>query len=259
MDQEETKRVYPGAPEDKRDNDANQGGKRVNRSIFALAAVSALLLICSLSYFVFNPGALGQIPGFQDALQTTADFANDGDAASDDANAPDGNSASDDSSNEGDADNRDDASGNSSASGASDSSSKDLDEGGASSGSVSSGGAQDGSSSDGSQQSQAPQTITVRVIVDSSSVGGGVSADTTVTFPDAATPYDALCATGLSVNASSSGFGVYVSAIGGLAEFDHGGESGWKYMVNGSYPGQSSSSYLLSDGDVVTWIYATAL
>ena len=82
-----------------------------------------------------------------------------------------------------------------------------------------------------------------------------MSASSTLVFEKGATAYDALCGLGLSVNASNTAYGVYVSAIGGLAEKEHGGSSGWKYSVNGAYPGKSSSAYVLSDGDVVVWQY----
>ena len=98
-------------------------------------------------------------------------------------------------------------------------------------------------------------TITVTVGVSSSAVGNPVSGGTTVTFEEGATAYDALMACGLSVNASSSQFGVYVSAIGGLAEKEHGGSSGWKYAVNGVDPSTACSNYILHDGDQVQWRY----
>lgn len=99
--------------------------------------------------------------------------------------------------------------------------------------------------------------ITVRVVVDASADGGGVLADAALTFDKGATAYDALMGTGLSVNARDTVYGVYVAAIGGYAEFDQGGESGWKYAVNGSYPGSSAGSFTLSDGDVLRWVYVT--
>ncbi len=119
---------------------------------------------------------------------------------------------------------------------------------------------------DGAQQSPATSgpssepprsvsTITVTVGVSSSAVGNPVSGGTTVTFEEGATAYDALMACGLSVNASSSQFGVYVSAIGGLAEKEHGGSSGWKYAVNGVDPSTACSNYILHDGDQVQWRY----
>lgn len=132
--------------------------------------------------------------------------------------------------------------------------------GGPSSSSSSSGGGSP-SSSGGSQGStggsQAPSddrrdTVTVTVTISSDVVGGSVSGGGTFTFEKGATAYDALCACGLSVNASDSAYGIYVSAIGGLAAE---GTQGWNYAVNGVTPGMSSSYYELSDGDTVNWFY----
>ena len=89
-------------------------------------------------------------------------------------------------------------------------------------------------------------------------MGSPVSASGTYTFEKGATAYDALCALGISVNASGSQFGVYVSAIGGLAEKEHGATSGWLYTVNGAQPTSAASSYVLSDGDVVRWVYSVS-
>ena len=88
-------------------------------------------------------------------------------------------------------------------------------------------------------------------------MGNPVSASGSFTFEQGATVYDALCALGLSVNAQSSQFGVYVAAIGGLAEKEHGGTSGWVFTVNGGRVNVSASSCRLSDGDVVRWSYVT--
>lgn len=133
--------------------------------------------------------------------------------------------------------------------------------GGSSSSSSSSSGGGSSSSSGGSQGStggsQAPSddrrdTVTVTVTISSDVVGGSVSGGGTFTFEKGATAYDALCACGLSVNASDSAYGIYVSAIGGLAAE---GTQGWNYAVNGVTPGMSSSYYELSDGDTVDWFY----
>lgn len=129
------------------------------------------------------------------------------------------------------------------------------DGGGASS---SGGGASSAPSQGGSSGgSERPATVSVRVSVESSSVGNPVSASGSFTFEQGATVYDALCALGLSVNAQSSQFGVYVAAIGGLAEKEHGGTSGWVFTVNGGRVNVSASSCRLSDGDVVRWSYVT--
>lgn len=107
---------------------------------------------------------------------------------------------------------------------------------------------------DGSQQ---PGYVTVTVSVTSSAVGNPVSSSGTFTFNEGATPYDALCALGLSINARPSSYGTYVAAIGGLAEKEHGGKSGWMYSVNGTTPMTACSNYVLSNGDNVVWYYVT--
>lgn len=115
-----------------------------------------------------------------------------------------------------------------------------------------------GNASAGNQGgSQQPGYVTVTVAVTSSAVGNPVSSGGTFTFNEGATAYDALCALGLSVNAHGSSYGTYVAAIGGLAEKEHGGTSGWMYSVNGVAPKMACSSYVLSNGDSVVWYYVT--
>lgn len=135
------------------------------------------------------------------------------------------------------------------------------------SGGTSSGGGQssDGASSSnggsapsgGQGGSQESNYVTVTVSVTSSAVGNPVSSGGTFTFDEGATVYDALCALGLSVNAHGSSYGTYVSAIGGLAEKQYGGTSGWMYSVNGTTPMTACSNYVLSNGDNVVWYYVT--
>lgn len=115
-----------------------------------------------------------------------------------------------------------------------------------------------GSASSGGQSgSQESNYVTVTVAVTSSAVGNPVSSGGTFTFNEGATAYDALCALGLSVNAHGSSYGTYVAAIGGLAEKEHGGTSGWMYSVNGVAPNTACSNYVLSNGDSVVWYYVT--
>lgn len=95
-------------------------------------------------------------------------------------------------------------------------------------------------------------TITVEV------TGSGyadVSGGGKFTLKKDSNAYDALKACGLSINASTTQYGIYVSAIEGLAEKEHGPTSGWLYSVNGVTPGTACSNYKLSDGDVVKWFY----
>lgn len=121
-------------------------------------------------------------------------------------------------------------------------------------GSTSNGGGASAGSQGGSQESG---YVTVTVSVTSSAVGNPVSSGGTFTFNEGATPYDALCALGLSINAHGSSYGTYVAAIGGLAEKEHGGTSGWMYSVNGVTPNTACSNYVLSNGDNVVWYYVT--
>ncbi len=115
-----------------------------------------------------------------------------------------------------------------------------------------------GSASSGGQGgSQESNYVTVTVSVTSSAVGNPVSSGGTFTFNEGATVYDALCALGLSVSAHGSSYGTYVSAIGGLAEKQYGGTSGWMYSVNGATPMTACSNYVLSNGDNVVWYYVT--
>lgn len=111
--------------------------------------------------------------------------------------------------------------------------------------------------SGGQGGSQESNYVTVTVSVTSSAVGNPVSSGGTFTFNEGATVYDALCALGLSVNAHGSSYGTYVSAIGGLAEKQYGGTSGWMYSVNGTTPMTACSNYVLSNGDNVVWYYVT--
>ena len=121
-------------------------------------------------------------------------------------------------------------------------------------GSTSNGGGASAGNQGGSQESG---HVTVTVSVTSSAVGNPVSSGGTFTFNEGATPYDALCALGLSINAHGSSYGTYVAAIGGLAEKEHGGTSGWMYSVNGVTPMTACSNYVLSNGDTVVWYYVT--
>lgn len=116
-----------------------------------------------------------------------------------------------------------------------------------------------GTQQESSSSSPAPQESKVRVTVTiDARADGGSTGSYTVSLDPGATAYDALVATGASVNARRTAMGVYVAAINGYAEKDQGGESGWKYAVNGSYPNYSAGACTLSDGDAVTWVYVTS-
>lgn len=112
-------------------------------------------------------------------------------------------------------------------------------------------------SSSGSGSSAKPAAKTVKVLVDSSAAGSPVSYSVEVPFRSGMTVYDALAESGISYNARQSTFGIYVTSIGGLAEKDYGGASGWTYYVNGSFVNTACDSCKLSSGDVLTWVYVT--
>lgn len=184
------------------------------------------------------------------------------DASSDTSGSDESKSKGDGSSSDNSASSGSSDSGSSSSSGGSSSSNASSGSSSSSSGasSSSSGSSSSSSSAGGSSQpgASAPAgTVTVYVSVSSSAVGNPVSGGGTFTFNQGATVYDALCACGLSMNASSTGYGIYVSAIGGLAEKEHGGHSGWMYSVNGAVPMTACSNYVLSNGDSVSWYYVT--
>lgn len=211
--------------------------------------------------------------GADEAKADKGEDSNEADAANkeseDKKDASSDTSGSDESKSKGDGSSSDssDSSGSSdsgSSSSSSGSSSSNADSGSSSSSSgassSSSGSSSSSSSAGGSSQpgTSAPAgTVTVYVSVSSSAVGNPVSGGGTFTFSQGATVYDALCACGLSMNASNTGYGIYVSAIGGLAEKEHGGHSGWMYSVNGAVPMTACSNYVLLNGDSVSWHYVT--
>ena len=207
--------------------------------------------------------------GADEAKAGKGEDSNEADAANkeseDKKDASSDTSGSDESKSKGDgssSDNSDSSGSSDSGSGSSSSSGGSSSSNAGSGSSSSSSGASSSSSSSAGGSSQpgtsAPAgTVTVYVSVSSSAVGNPVSGGGTFTFNQGATVYDALCACGLSMNASNTGYGIYVSAIGGLAEKEHGGHSGWMYSVNGAVPMTACSNYVLSNGDSVSWYYVT--
>lgn len=194
-----------------------------------------------------DPAAAGSGSAEAADAPATADNASDAADGSSDASAADASGQDAGASGDGSASSS--GTGAASTSGGSSSSSSSSSGGGSSS---SSGGSQGSSGDPQTPSDDRRDTVTVTVTISSDVVGGSVSGGGTFTFEKGATAYDALCACGLSVNASDSAYGIYVSAIGGLAAE---GTKGWNYAVNGVTPGMSSSYYELSDGDTVDWFY----
>ncbi len=226
--------------------------KRLTRAHkIALGVISAACccLIGVSAFTLAAPDALSQVQdnqaeATQEADSASTDYGNDAPQEGQSDNATQDGNAQDESS---------------SASG-SQSKSTEKENGTSSSSGNKASSSSNSSSSNGNSQSTtasstASSTVTVSVSVSSSAADGRVSGSAHPTFKKGATAYDALCATGLSVSTKSSQYGLYVSAIGGLAEFEYGGRSGWMYSVNGSAPSVSCGKYVLKDGDTVSWYY----
>lgn len=213
-----------------------------------IAAALSVALIAVSAYFVATPAAEGPQAG--DLLATTQEAGSAGQA--DESAAADDPQQAEEQDGAGGADGAvagDPAGADASAPAAE--AAAPLSNGASGSGAVS-----DGSASASSSASARPAAVTVSVTVDSSAADGRVSGGANPTFEQGATVYDALMACGLSINASSTPLGIYVNAIGGLAEKEYPGESGWKYSVNGEVIMRSCDSVVLQDGDVVHWFYA---
>lgn len=237
-----------------------------------LTAVCIVLIVVSLGFVYPSAGSAWSIDWIARAVTGESVVAKDasvsgsttasGKAAPKDSkssdNAKDGSKDSDESDSKDKSESSDKKSDNASA--GQDSESAGGSSSSSGSGSASGGGSasNSGGTSAGNQSgSQQPGYVTVTVSVTSSAVGNPVSSSGTFTFNEGATPYDALCALGLSINARPSSYGTYVAAIGGLAEKEHGGKSGWMYSVNGTTPMTACSNYVLSNGDNVVWYYVT--
>lgn len=249
---EPDERIAPGVPSAPAAQPS--GGRAPLRTgqkagVAVAAACSAALI--AVSAFFLAPVASPEAAG-NDALRTTVQLSDEAGASQGGAQEVDGENASPEEEVDEAAAEEADSAGASA--GAFDAGSSASGGGGASSSEASE--PTGGSSSDPRPPAQSA-TVTVSVTVDSSAASGSVSGGTTATFAQGATAYDALMACGLSVNASESQYGVYVNAIGGLAEKEHGGKSGWVYTVNGADPGVSCSRCVLRNGDAVSWFYVT--
>ena len=241
----------------------DQDPKKLTRAHKIALGIISLACCCLIGISAFAlaaPDAVSELTGQQ--TEQAAEQAQQQNAGASEESAPAEDSEAGEGSNEGGSSSQDNANSNGSPSNSgspngngSGGSNSSPQGGNSSSGSgQSSGGASSGGSSS-SQGSTDSGTVTVSVSVSSSAADGRVSGSATPTFEKGATAYDALCATGLSVTSKSSQYGIYVSAIGGLAEKEFGGSSGWMYSVNGSAPNISCGKYVLKDGDRVSWYY----
>lgn len=88
---------------------------------------------------------------------------------------------------------------------------------------------------------------------------GIIIGKTKCTFKKGESVYDVLKKTcnnkGVKLSSRSTAYGVYVSGINNLDEFDCGKQSGWVYTVNGSSPSFSCGKYTVSNGDEIIFKY----
>ena len=73
------------------------------------------------------------------------------------------------------------------------------------------------------------------------------------------TAYDALksaCnSNDIKLTAQKTSYGVYISGINNLDEFDCGKQSGWMYSVNGIMPNTTCENVTVDDGDSIVFTY----
>lgn len=73
------------------------------------------------------------------------------------------------------------------------------------------------------------------------------------------TAYDALkgaCKKNdIKLTAQKTSYGVYISGINNLDEFDCGKQSGWMYSVNGIMPNTTCGNVTVDDGDSIVFTY----
>lgn len=96
-------------------------------------------------------------------------------------------------------------------------------------------------------------SISVQVAIDMPDNGAAESTTATVEVPAGATAYDALVASGADVQAEDGDYGKFVTSINGVANGSEGEASGWIYKVNDESPSEGCDSYVLQNGDTVTW------
>lgn len=222
---------------------------RAHKIALGVISAACCCLIGISAFTLAAPDALSQVQdnqaeATQEADSASTDYSNDAPQEGQSDNATQDGNAQDESSS---------ASGSQSKSAEKENGTSSNSDNKASSSSNSS--SSNGNSQGTTANSTTSSTVTVSVSVSSNAADGRVSGSAHPTFKKGATAYDALCATGLPVSTKSSQYGLYVSAIGGLAEFEYGGKSGWMYSVNGIAPNVSCGKYVLKDGDSVSWYY----
>lgn len=107
------------------------------------------------------------------------------------------------------------------------------------------------------QDQQAPEAdaINVTVAIDMPDNGMAESSVTNVTIPQDGTAYDALKASGATVQDEDGDYGKFVTSINGVENGSEGSASGWVYTVNDEQVTVSCDECVLAEGDTVTWSF----
>lgn len=93
---------------------------------------------------------------------------------------------------------------------------------------------------------------------------GYILEKTEFTFTEGETVYDLMMRAAetysIKVTAEHTSYGIYISGINNLDEFDvgkaQGWTSGWVYYVNGEFAKYSSSKYVIESGDSIVFSYS---
>lgn len=104
-----------------------------------------------------------------------------------------------------------------------------------------------------------PEKATATLSVVGDSKKGTILSSTAVALKEGETAYSLLVSQlGDKVVSSGATGSKYVKSIDGLAEFDGGPTSGWKYKTNrDADPSISADSYILQNGDTLYWYYSS--
>ena len=103
--------------------------------------------------------------------------------------------------------------------------------------------------------SQAYSAVSFTVAVYSYTENRYIVKMTELTYDEQVSPINVLSRLD-EANAEISGG--YVKSAFGLKEREHGAESGWVYMINGTAPPISAAQYKMKSGDRLDWIYLTS-
>lgn len=107
------------------------------------------------------------------------------------------------------------------------------------------------------QSSQAPEAdaLNVTVAIDMPDNGMAESSVTNVAIPQGGTAYDALKASGATVQDEDGDYGKFITAINGVENGSEGSASGWVFTVNDEQVTVSCDECTLAEGDTVTWSF----